>query len=143
MAKKEMQCPICKEITELEAGVEYSKWPCAYCGGWFDFSEGLQAKETTVRGDAKKFDHGKTMWDLLPYDQIEKVAEVMTHGAGKYGAESWKKVDKARYEAAFMRHYVAWKKGNLLDKDSGLTHLSHAACNMLFLMWLEEHKDGS
>lgn len=89
------------------------------------------------RGDKKKFDHGKLMWDILPYDQVEKVVEVMTHGADKYGAETWKTVDSPRYEAAFMRHYVAWKKGEKVDADSGLTHLSHAACNLLFMMWME------
>ena len=151
----EMECPVCKTISKprsVGGGFHYSKWRCSACGGWFDFDpnhEVKQGEEITViihegRGDAKKFDHNKLMWDILPYDQIEKIVEVMTYGAGKYGAESWKTVDSPRYEAAFMRHYVERKKGEAVDKDSKISHLAHAACNLLFMMWLEEHgkKEG-
>ena len=32
------------------------------------------------------------------------------------------------------------RKGNYLDEESGLSHLSHLATNVLFLMWFEKNK---
>ena len=48
----------------------------------FESSDAHQ-KEGKDEG-AKRYDAGKVRWDLLPYDMLEKVAEVFTHGASKY-----------------------------------------------------------
>ena len=87
-----------------------------------------------------KFDEDKLRWDLLPYDAVEKIMEIITHGAKKYTPENWKKVNIDRFFAAGMRHLIAWKKGEEFDKDSGFTHLAHVGCNILFMMWIEESK---
>ncbi|KKM61868.1 hypothetical protein LCGC14_1527370 [marine sediment metagenome] len=87
-----------------------------------------------------KFDEDKLRWDLLPYDAVEKIVEIITHGAKKYAPENWKKVNIDRFFAAAMRHFTAWKKGEEFDKDSGFTHLAHVGCNILFMMWIEENK---
>lgn len=95
-----------------------------------------------MRGDPKKLDHGKLMWDLLPYESVEQIVDILTYGAEKYGAESWKTVKDAkdRYFAALMRHLVEYKKGNILDSESGKSHLAHAATNAIFLLWLEDNE---
>ena len=95
-----------------------------------------------IRGTHDKHDGDKLMWDLLPLKPIEGVVEVLTHGASKYGAESWRTVadGKNRYYAAAMRHIIAYRKGELVDKDSGLPHLAHAICNLVFLS--ELHQDN-
>ena len=97
-----------------------------------------------MRGDEKKKDHGKAMWDLLPYRQVEKIVEVLTFGASKYGPNQWQDVEdgKNRYFAAMMRHLTAWWGGETMDKESGRSHLSHAACCLLFLMWLDDKEKG-
>jgi len=87
-----------------------------------------------------KFDQDKLRWDLLPIISVEKIVEIITHGAKKYAPENWKKVDVMRFFAAAMRHFTAWKKGEEFDKDSGFTHLAHVGCNILFMMWIEENK---
>ena len=87
-----------------------------------------------------KFDEDKLRWDLLPYDAVEKIVEIITHGAKKYAPENWKKVDEQRYIGALMRHLVAYISGEDYDKDSGFSHLSHVGCNVLFLIWLFENK---
>ena len=94
------------------------------------------------RGDSNKSDHDKLQWDKLPWEEVEKIVEVMMYGANKYVMDSWKSVASERYEAAMIRHYVSWKKGEKIDKESGLSHLAHMACNLMFVMWLEEHKNG-
>lgn len=82
-----------------------------------------------------KYDDNKLMWDLLPYDAVEKIVEIMTYGAKKYAPNNWQKVKANRYYAAMMRHIVAELKGEDNDKESGLLHLAHAATNILFLLW--------
>ena len=95
--------------------------------------------------DGRKDDQEKTRWDLLPWEQVEEIARVLTLGAVKYDDENWKKVPDAekRYFAALHRHLVAYRAGKTADPESGLSHLSHAACCILFLAWFEKRKKES
>ena len=90
----------------------------------------------------KKFDNEKIRMDLLPFEALEAVAEVLTFGAKKYSDNNWQLVEDAdkRYLAAMLRHLIACKKGEMIDSESGLSHLAHAATNMLFLLWFEIDK---
>jgi hypothetical protein len=87
-----------------------------------------------------KFDSEKLRWDLLPYDAIEKVVEILTYGAEKYEPNNWQKVETERYRAALMRHFVAETKGEDYDQESGLLHLAHLCCNAVFLLWKKIHE---
>lgn len=84
-----------------------------------------------------KNDTNKTRWDLVPFEQLEEIAKVITYGAEKYAPGDWKNTDKRKYFAAAMRHLVEYKKGKKMD-ESGMSHLSHAACSIIFLMWHEK-----
>ena len=84
-----------------------------------------------------KWDAGKLRYDLVPTEPLEAIAEVMTYGANKYGANNWQNVEDDRYYAALMRHLIAWRKGQIYDKESGLQHLKHALCNVAFLLYKE------
>ena len=86
-----------------------------------------------------KFDGGKTRWDLMPWSEAEEIAKVLTFGADKYSADNWKSVadPEGRYFAAAMRHLVAWEKGERIDPESGFSHLAHAACCLMFLMYFD------
>lgn len=96
--------------------------------------------------EGRKYDEGKLRWDLIPFEQMEEVVKVLTYGAVKYGEDpdipNWKKMvdGERRYFAAMMRHIVAWKKGEIVDPESGLDHLSHAAANLIFLMYFSKEK---
>lgn len=89
-----------------------------------------------------KYDAGKPRMDLLldgcP-NALLMISEVLTFGAKKYEEHSWHKVvgGKSRYKAALLRHLTAHANGELLDDESGLPHLSHAACCALFILELE------
>lgn len=86
-----------------------------------------------------KLDEGKTRYDLLPAASLEHVAQVLTFGAKKYAPDNWRKVDgwRWRYYRAALGHLLAWWRGEKLDQESGLPHLAHAACCVLFLLELE------
>lgn len=91
-------------------------------------------KSTKMPG--RKDDHGKTRWDLLDWDFVRYMAEVMTVGAGKYGDNNWKQVPDAynRYFAAAMRHITDDLQGIENDAEDGLPHLAHAACCLMFML---------
>lgn len=82
-----------------------------------------------------KFDHDKPRWDLLPWEAIGQIVGVMTLGAKKYAEYNWAKgMHWSRVYAALLRHLTAWFGGEDLDKETGLSHLAHAGCCLLFLM---------
>ena len=86
--------------------------------------------------EGRKNDDGKARWDLLPFQCLNEVVEVLMHGAAKYGDDNWEKVDnhRRRYWNAAMRHMLAWWGGERLDPESGKSHLAHAIASILFLM---------
>jgi hypothetical protein len=85
----------------------------------------------------KKFDNGKPRWSLLPWREVQQIVDVLTFGAEKYDVDNWKHVDNYvdRYSSALMRHLTAWFQGERRDRESGFSHLAHAGCCLLFLMW--------
>lgn len=84
----------------------------------------------------KKFDDGKDRWDLVPWKGLRDVVRVISYGANKYGDDNWRQVPNGRnrYSAAAMRHFTAWRLGEDVDPESGLPHLAHACCSLLFLL---------
>lgn len=82
-----------------------------------------------------KNDDGKAPWDLLPFDAVEQIVKVLQHGAKKYAARNWEKgLMLSRPFAAMLRHLTAWWRGTDTDEESGLPHLAHAGCCLLFLL---------
>ncbi len=82
----------------------------------------------------KKFDSEKPMLYLLPPRSINEVGKVLTYGAQKYDPENWRKVDdlQNRYTSAALRHIFAHMEGEEDDRETGLSHLAHAMCCLLF-----------
>lgn len=89
--------------------------------------------------ESKKFDNDKLPMGLTDPEFDKALAEVLQFGAKKYAPESWKKLEGAeqRYMDALLRHINAHRRGEYADSESGLSHLAHAACNLMFLMYFE------
>lgn len=93
--------------------------------------------------EGKKSDSGKLPWHLLPLDAVSDVVEVLKNGAAKYGDRNWEQgMAHSRVFSAAMRHLVAHQAGDNLDPESGLPHLAHAACNILFLLAYQQRGVG-
>lgn len=86
-----------------------------------------------------KLDAQKPRMTLLPKGALASIVAVLEFGAKRYGVGNWQHVAEARtrYFDAAQRHLWAWWDGTRVDSDSGLPHLAHAACSLLFLLWFD------
>jgi Domain of unknown function (DUF5664) len=91
----------------------------------------------------RKFDGGKLQYSLLPPLALEDVVKVLTFGAQKYEPDNWKRVPdaKRRYFDAAQRHIWAYKAGEINDPESGVNHLAHAVCCLMFINDLDNSGD--
>lgn len=93
---------------------------------------------------AIKHDNGKRDWSLLPYDSVEEVVKVLEFGANKYARDNWKRGEGFKYTRSFnalQRHILAFMRGEDNDPETGISHLSHAMCNLLFMQHFVLNKD--
>lgn len=85
--------------------------------------------------EGKKFDDDKLPWHLLPADAVEEIVKVLQFGATKYGERNWEAgMGWNRPFAALMRHMWSWWRREEVDPETGLSHLAHAGCCLLFLL---------
>jgi len=84
----------------------------------------------------KKFDKGKLEWAKMRWAELTEIMQVLQFGADKYGWNNFENVEGAedRYKSALMRHIIAYIQGEANDTESGMHHLAHAGCNVLFLL---------
>ena len=94
----------------------------------------VKASQMATTG-GRKFDGNKLEYGLLPPYALQETVKVLTFGAQKYERDNWIKVpdSKRRYFDALQRHMWAWKMGENIDPESGLHHLAHAMCCLMFL----------
>jgi hypothetical protein len=117
-------CPVKKEFYELLPTIE----------------EAEQAAGLTA---AVKYDGNKPRLELLSVPALTATAQVMTYGALKYAPHNWRKgFQWSRLYSAALRHLLAHMSGEDKDPETGLSHLSHAACCIMFLQEHEIRKLG-
>lgn len=96
-------------------------------------------KELTPTGTALKFDTNKLPLNLLSTEAMNQTAAVLKFGAIKYAEHNWRNgFQWSRPLAAAMRHITAFNDGENTDPESGLSHLAHAACCIMFLLEFEK-----
>lgn len=99
-----------------------------------------EAMQQMLATEGRKYDTGKPDYTLLPWDAVEEIVKVLDFGARKYARDNWKHVEGAetRYLAAALRHITAHARGEKDDHETGISHLAHAGCCILFLLSLEK-----
>lgn len=99
-----------------------------------------KAKNDVANGKGTKDDIGKTDLTLPDPWFVEGGARVLQHGMKKYARGNWQKdLDPKRIMAALKRHISDYEKGNLIDKETGESHMLHVFCNAQFLYYYERH----
>ena len=118
----------------------------------FNLSESLQKQGETAGVDSPwlsdpsenwdsssggiKHDGDKPRMDLLDAYALEELSKVLTFGAKKYAPDNWRKgIKKSRLIAAMLRHVFAYMGGQDTDEETGLSHIAHAMCCCMFLLW--------
>lgn len=94
-----------------------------------------------------KADDGKPFPRLLPIGPLMVIVDVLTFGAHKYGPNNWQHVDRAteRPSVTPMRYCDTcsreWVENGVTPRAASTTHLGHAGCCLLFLLWFELRGD--
>ena len=93
--------------------------------------------------EAKKYDTGKTRFELVDPMAHAGLADVLAFGANKYGVDNWRNgFPYTRIIASLERHLNAVKAGEDIDPESGLQHIDHVGANWMFLsFFLKTRKD--
>jgi len=93
----------------------------------------MQTQYNDPKGQAGSL---KAPLGLVPPYAMEQTAWVHNLGAEKYGPWNWREtgVCASTYVNAILRHLNAWRDGEDLDPESGITHLAHIACSANILM---------
>lgn len=90
------------------------------------------------RDNATRHNAGKADLSLLPRIACEQEARVWMFGEDKYGRSNWKKLwGEDTYNvsvASLLRHAFAIADGELVDKESGLSHAAHIRCNAAMIL---------
>lgn len=117
---------------------------------WRPVTEEANPAETDPYGKSPhdpgaKLDQGKVKAGVL-YDFSEalfQVAQIGTYGAEKYTRGGWQSVPNGaeRYFDAFWRHLLE-SRHQECDDDTGLSHLAHAAWNLLAVIELKHGKQA-
>ncbi len=106
-----------------------------------EFTKRLQQLDAK---QAVKFDDGKVDWTLVPFEALEGMVQVLQFGAKKYAAWNWTEgggFKWTRLVGSCLRHLFAWARGQDNDPESGLSHIYHAQCNLLFLAYYIGNKE--
>ena len=111
---------------------------------WLSQASSSDSKElASGEGWEAKSDTGKPILSLVPKQIIYEIEKVRSFGVKKYkDPDNWKLVELERYHQALLRHTLAvWEDVQARDKESGLLHLSHIACNVAFLLEMMNDKE--
>jgi len=126
-------CPICRpQSTTINVQIQDNK--STVIDNFFkkEIKEGI------------KHDSNKVPVELLPTQALEEIAKALAFGQKKYNAWNWSQGFKwSRLIGAAIRHLFAWQRGEDIDKESGLSHLAHLGCCVLFLLQHEISQLGT
>jgi hypothetical protein len=91
----------------------------------------------------RKDDTDKAPHHLIAPEMPDALAQVLAFGAQKYAPRNWEKgMAWSRPFSALMRHMWAWWRGEQADPETGMSHLWHASCCLMFLVAYEARKSG-
>ena len=139
-----LKCAHCGEVTSVHISQMFL---CAHCGRTEAISSECffkkvlpkPANEEPVSEGGSKHDQEKPPFELLSSPWVEGVARVLGHGRKKYAAHNWRLgISQGRLLGAALRHVFAYLRGEDLDPESGLSHLLHASCCLMFAFELRD-----
>jgi len=118
---------------------------CALCyienGGCMIDSDSDDIDTDKIDLQGRKDDSGKLGYHLLPIQAVAEIVRVLDFGAKKYSSRNWESgIKYSRVYSAMQRHLTAWWDRNDTDDETGISHLGHAGCCLLFILHYELKK---
>lgn len=99
----------------------------------------IQLPKTLAQAFGIKHDAGKAPMSLLSHEALHQTAMVLEFGRQKYAAHNWRNgFEWSRPLSAALRHLTAFVDGEDKDPESGLSHLAHAMCCVMFVLEFEK-----
>lgn len=95
-------------------------------------------------GIGRKDDKGKIPMGLMSSIALIELSKVLQYGAIKYDRDNWRSgLAYSRVIDAVLRHLYKWKDGiEEVDDESGVSHLAHAMCGLMFLLeYIQTHPE--
>lgn len=90
-------------------------------------------RDITKSTTGLRYNEGKLPWHLVDFRALKSMVEVLKYGKAKYDEDQWKKgLSLKEIRDSFIRHMIEWNAGNEVDEESGLSHIGHMMCNLLF-----------
>lgn len=90
---------------------------------------------------AMRFNDGKLEWSLVDFKSLEPMVRVLEMGAKKYSRDNWRQgLQTTKIVESTLRHLFAFLDGENVDKESQLSHVAHAQCNLMFLQYMMDNK---
>jgi hypothetical protein len=94
----------------------------------------MATQKITGNGSKESLGGRKLRLDLIPPQTLKAIAQVLGFGAAKYDAHNWMRgLPWMELAAGVKRHLGAFEVGEEIDPESGLPHLAHALCGLMFL----------
>jgi len=116
--------------------VGYKAIPTEKWGGKLPLSKKGEYKLYIHDNVALHYDTDKPMVQHIPGDVMLEVGKVITYGSKKYKVDNWKCGSQfTMYTGSALRHIYKWLSGEENDSDSKLNHLSHAICDLIFVLY--------
>jgi hypothetical protein len=85
---------------------------------------------------ALRYNEGKLRWSLIDWKSLEPMVRVLEKGALKYDDHNWKKgMPTTQISESLLRHVFAFMNGEDNDSETNESHLGHAMCNIMFLIY--------
>lgn len=82
-------------------------------------------------------------YDLIPADALDQLATLYGIGCEKYDERNWERGYAWGLSfGALMRHAWAWWRGEEVDPESGLDHMTHVAWHALTLATFRRRSIG-
>jgi hypothetical protein len=99
----------------------------------FELFEDNPERQRSAQGGVKD-NRSKSRVDLIPSKPLVLAGDVLAYGARKYKPHNWRLgLAWSDTIASLQRHLLAFADGEDVDPETGLPHLGHAMCQMLFL----------
>ena len=82
---------------------------------------------------ALRFNNGKPKWSYVHYKSLEPMIKVLEYGALKYSPFNWQKpMPLNEILESMQRHLASLMDGELIDAESGISHMGHIQANAMF-----------